>query len=465
MTLSDKFLQQLVLARSRLLAGHHGAGSKDIRHGHGALRHRRTNVWRTFSTILLEGLRRRDSAGVSLLAGKRGRLLERLLGRRRGLNVGPLQLHEQCLESFLLSVVGLTRHAGAANWQAGHRSWWLSVKLAVRVFLRSVEEGREARRFTTSSLGLGGRSFLLRLTRGASNVKSSGRSELEEELIGANFDGRGRCDSWLLGLDCSFSESWCLVLSRGFTACLHALHELLEVLLGMASSLLSSRLVEPFRLALGPMITTVPATLIVTAAGLLLGRCRIPVPISPALGAVDALASRHGRLFTGSGGIILEPGLRLAPAKAISGSGFSLVVVLVLFMVVEVALGSLSVAFSIAVTGSPVVGEPIATTGTHATMEALSALMSEALAGLHRAPSLIVLVIVATTTEVAVSRVAEPLRLGGITITVAEIEAAWGIGVLEVFVVLKGLATVVAQGCRSKGSSRGAKDDLVWVCD
>jgi hypothetical protein len=239
--------------------------------------------------------------------------------------------------------------------------------------------------------------------------------------------------------------------SRGL-ASLHALHELLEVLLGVSTCLMAGLFHHPLGLPLGTMIT-VPPTILSTPARVAVVVAVAPVvsvvaiatvvtvvvvkrigvlvvAIPPALGAVYALPIRELRLLDG---LVLEPWFRLAPKQAVAGPS------LCLFGIGATTLGLLTLV--VAVTRLAVEGDAVA---THATLEALGALSTEALARLYGAPALVILVGVVAASAAKVesaSRVSESVIALSVAVA-AEVEA---VAVFAILVCVEGSATGVPQ--------------------
>jgi hypothetical protein len=250
----------------------------------------------------------------------------------------------------------------------------------------------------------------------------------------------------------------------------------------MTLGLLLEGLVQPFGVVFDTGMTiAIPPSLKVSVVSIAkpVSRLVLRVPVTPALGPVDALPLSHWRrsIIAAGGRILPEPGLRLAPRQSVPARGLRFVALLVSRTVIKVTTAALS-AFSIVPIPYPPIVFPAAkavasTDATHAAVEALGALMAKALARFHGAPALVVLVLVAASPEAIVSAVscvpAKPvasiLRVVG---AVAEIEAVGTILSVRVPESLLGVASsgVAYRGgrCRCEAGPWGTEDELVRVC-
>lgn len=190
------------------------------------------------------------------------------------------------------------------------------------------------------------------------------------------------------------------------SARLHGLHEPLEVLLGVALRLGLGGLVQPLGVVLDTVMTvTIPPSVeisIVPVAKPVI-RLVLRIPLAPVLGPLDALPLGHrGCVRVTAGCVVSEPGVRLSAPESVPPWGLGLVAVLIARPMLKIAV--------ISAAGVPIVAVPcpasvvpgakaVISAAAHAAVEALGALVAEALARLHGAPTVAVLILVRPPAE------------------------------------------------------------------
>jgi hypothetical protein len=185
------------------------------------------------------------------------------------------------------------------------------------------------------------------------------------------------------------------------------------------------------------VVSVVPVASVASVASVAISVVRLVLlgfPVAPALGLLDALPlGNGGSVGAGARRILLEPRLQLAARQSILARGIRILALLVLRMTVKSAVTAVGALSVIPHPAGGVVAAAEALGGAdadaaHASLEALGALGTKALARLHGAPALGVLVLVTASAQRIVSAIphvsAEPVA-GGFRIVgaVAEIKA------------------------------------------
>jgi hypothetical protein len=217
--------------------------------------------------------------------------------------------------------------------------------------------------------------------------------------------------------------------------------------------LLLERLVHPFRFSLDSLVViAAPSSVVVAVIVSVVERLCIPITFSPALGSVDSL-SLLGNVALGAR-FGLEPRLVFGSVQPIAGSSFSVIRFSVSSEVFEAAGRAISNG-GFAFSGLSLIVSEIA---AHASMEALSAIMTKALARLDCAPSFGFSFTITTAETVGVASFTETVPISIAIPTSKVAESAWCLRLLESLVI-----NGFVPSSRGKGHSRRRKDNFIGV--